>query len=290
MTPLELLEKRGKIGRKQFLKLTGCTQLPPQCAPFLMKGDVLVAPTPGSPVELRLQPLPHDCFAYFLATLYDTLALHWTPVYTGPLIQELWNFDLLQVPAAHTSRSMQQSVYTDQVAYVPPRAHVRGSMCLQIGGRLMESSRVLFRTHATGSLFKQLELNPATEAFTIGQVARNQNQDSTHLIQFTQLDYNGVADAEPIEHLKKSICWFVHTMGLEVTGFKPTTNPFTHPSLECALLIDGRPVQLINGGVFKRTVLTNCGLKGHRVGWGCGLQRLYVILRGLPSLRHLSQI
>lgn len=289
MTPLELLQKRGKIGRKQFLNLVGQLELPSEYRPYLKRGDVLVAPSSGSPEELVLQPIPRDCFAHFLATVHDTLATRWTPVFTGPLEQELWNFDLLQVPQTHSSRSMKQSVYTDQVTYVQPREHVRGSMYLKIDGLLRESTRILFRTHVTGSLFRELETAPLHAAFTIGEVARNENEDSTHLIQFTQLDYNGVAGLEPLEDLKESICWFVKTMGLQVTCFKPTTNPFTHPSLECALLIDGRPVELINGGVFKRSVLTNCHLKGPRVGWGCGLQRLYAMLKGFRNLKTLSQ-
>ncbi|MDO8591115.1 MAG: hypothetical protein Q7R65_04040 [bacterium] len=70
--------------------------------------------------------------------------------------------------------------------------------------------------------------------------------------------------------------------------FNVDTFPYTDPSLEVEVEINGQWIEILGGGMPKKTVLKNFGLTGYN-GWayGFGLERLAIISMELPDIRLL---
>ena len=65
------------------------------------------------------------------------------------------------------------------------------------------------------------------------------------------------------------------------------TFPFTHPSWEYEIEIDGKWYELLGCGIINHHVLENSGLTRDYIGWafGLGLERIAMIMYGIPDIR-----
>jgi phenylalanyl-tRNA synthetase alpha chain len=65
------------------------------------------------------------------------------------------------------------------------------------------------------------------------------------------------------------------------------TFPFTHPSWEYEIEIDGKWYELLGCGIIEHRVLENSGLNKDYIGWafGLGLERIAMIMYGIPDIR-----
>lgn len=63
--------------------------------------------------------------------------------------------------------------------------------------------------------------------------------------------------------------------------------PFTHPSWEYEIEIDGKWYELLGCGIMEHRVLENSGLNRDYIGWafGLGLERIAMIMYGIPDIR-----
>ncbi len=70
--------------------------------------------------------------------------------------------------------------------------------------------------------------------------------------------------------------------------FLDDTFPYTDPSLQVEVKIGDRWIEILGGGMPKKSVLKNFGLEGYN-GWafGFGLERLAIISMELPDIRLL---
>ncbi len=70
--------------------------------------------------------------------------------------------------------------------------------------------------------------------------------------------------------------------------FNPDTFPYTDPSLEVEVEINGQWIEILGGGMPKASVLKEFGIEGYN-GWafGFGLERLSIISMELPDIRLL---
>lgn len=70
--------------------------------------------------------------------------------------------------------------------------------------------------------------------------------------------------------------------------FNPDTFPYTDPSLEVEVEINGQWIEILGGGMPRPTVLKDFGIEGYN-GWafGFGLERLAIISMQLPDIRLL---
>jgi len=64
--------------------------------------------------------------------------------------------------------------------------------------------------------------------------------------------------------------------------------PYTDPSLEVEIQVNGKWVEVLGGGMPRKEVLANMGITGYN-GWayGFGLERLAIISMALPDIRLL---
>jgi phenylalanyl-tRNA synthetase alpha chain len=127
-----------------------------------------------------------------------------------------------------------------------------------------------------------------------GKVYRKDEIDRRHMNIFHQMgglflqpDEKGLM---PIEKLKEVLTEIVESLfGKDVKyRFLPDTFPYTDPSLQIEVDVNGQWVEIMGGGMPKKSVLEKMGLTGYN-GWafGFGLERLAIISMELPDIRLL---
>ena len=184
-------------------------------------------------------------------------------------------FDMFDFAANHPARSESDTYYVDQ-------------------------NNVL-RTHDTVMWYYFLN-DPQVKAkiaaqesfgvFCYGKVYRKDEIDRTHMNVFHQ--FGGLyltPDSKQtltIEDLKNALSKIVKSIfGQQVKfRFNPDTFPYTDPSLEVEIDINGKWLELLGGGMPKKLVLKNFGVEGYN-GWafGFGLERLAIAKMEIPDIR-----
>jgi phenylalanyl-tRNA synthetase alpha chain len=129
-----------------------------------------------------------------------------------------------------------------------------------------------------------------------GKVYRKDEIDNRHMNVFHQFgawflqpDSKGIM---PIEDLKKVLSEIVEELfGKDVEyKFLEDTFPYTDPSLQIEVKVGDRWIEIMGGGMPKKSVLKNMGVEGYN-GWafGFGLERLAIIGMELPDIRLCGQ-
>ncbi|MGA2418174.1 MAG: hypothetical protein ABSF55_02965 [Candidatus Staskawiczbacteria bacterium] len=141
---------------------------------------------------------------------------------------------------------------------------------------------------------ERIERKETFGTFCHGKVYRKDEIDRHHMNVFHQ--FGGlylVPDDKKvlnIEDLKNDLSLIVKSIfGSDVKyRFTVETFPYTDPSLEIEIYINGEWVEIVGAGMPKKSVLANFGVKGYN-GWafGFGLDRLAMIKFGIPDIRIL---
>jgi phenylalanyl-tRNA synthetase alpha chain len=200
----------------------------------------------------------------------------------GPDIDDEWHaFDALNTPADHPARNDQDTFYLPD-------------------GRLLRphTSTVQIRTMET-----QL---PPVRVIAPGAAYRRDEVDATHLAQFNQLEGLYVDTDVSLADLKGTLEFFFRELFGPRTAcrFRPHFFPFTEPSFE----IDVKSTSLKGGEAWLE--VAGCGMVDPAVftavneargdqaydperctgfAFGFGLDRLTMILTGLPDVRMLIE-
>jgi phenylalanyl-tRNA synthetase alpha chain len=199
----------------------------------------------------------------------------------GPDIDDEWHcFDALNTPADHPARNEQDTFFLPD-------------------GRLLrtQTSTVQIRTMETQP--------PPVRIIAPGAVYRRDEVDATHLAQFNQLEGLCVDEDISLADLKGTVEFFFRELLGSQTKvrFRPHFFPFTEPSYE----IDVRSPSIKGGDWLE---IAGCGMvdpavfeavnRARRDGaydtskytgfaFGFGLDRLAIILTGLPDIRLLIE-
>jgi phenylalanyl-tRNA synthetase alpha chain len=93
-----------------------------------------------------------------------------------------------------------------------------------------------------------------------------------------------------IDELKNVLSQIVKSIFGEDVKFRFNidTFPYTDPSLEVEVEINGKWIEILGGGMPRKSVLKEFGLEGYN-GWafGFGLERLAIVSMELPDIRLL---
>ena len=220
----------------------------------------------------------------------------------GQIVQSsFWNFDALFQPQDHPAREMQDTFYLDSQAEIPDFAKVKemhecgGSVgSTGWGGcwRPEVARQEVLRTHTTGVTIKYLadHPQPPIKAFGIDRVYRREAIDTTHTPEFEQLE--GIVMDENVTfcHLLGILKEFYAKMGFEEVRFRPGYFPYTEPSVEPEVFIEGLGwVELGGAGVFRKEVTAPFGIEHPVLAWGLGVSRVAMLKLGLKDLRLLYQ-
>ncbi len=187
------------------------------------------------------------------------------------------SFDMFDFAADHPARSSSDTYYVDE--------------------------KNILRTHDTVFWYYYLNQPEIKEriargeslgALCYGKVYRKDEIDRRHMNIFHQMGgWYLIPDSKGtlvLDDLKNVLSEIVKTVfGNEVEyRFNVDTFPYTDPSLEVEVMVNGEWVEILGGGMPKKSVLKNFGLEGYN-GWafGFGLERLAIISMKLPDIRLL---
>ncbi len=212
-----------------------------------------------------------------------------------------WNFDALFQPQDHPARDMQDTFYLDRyvdiggdVVEKVKQTHENGwkTGSTGWGGRwdLRKAQQLVLRTHTTAITIHYLAKNPEPpqKAFCIDRVYRREAIDATHLPEFDQLEGVVLDENVGFRHLLGLLKEFFEKMGFEDVRFRPGYFPYTEPSVEPEVYVEGLGwVELGGAGVFRKEVTEPLGIKGKVLAWGLGIGRLAMLRLGMKDLRRL---
>ncbi len=244
----------------------------------------------------------------FLRQVRETLLGMGFEEVDGPLVQSsFWTFDALFTPQDHPAREMQDTFYLEGVrSKVGNPSLVRrvksvhedgwnlGSKGWRYRWSLAEAERSVMRTHTTAITIRYLAENSRQSAkvFSLGKVFRNESANSTHLMEFNQIEGIVVEEAASVRLLMGYLSAFLKGLGFEKVTFQPSFFPYTEPSLEPQVYSDklGKWLELGGSGVFRPEVTVPAGVKNPVLAWGFGLERLaMLVLRRGGHARLLCQ-
>jgi phenylalanyl-tRNA synthetase alpha chain len=220
----------------------------------------------------------------------------------GDIVQSsFWNFDALFQPQDHPAREMQDTFYLDTRAKIPDftkvkEMHERGGDVGSTGwgGRWRPevAEQEVLRTHTTAVTIKYLadHPEPPVKAFGIDRVYRREAIDATHTPEFEQLEGVIMDEGVTFRHLLGVLKEFYAKMGFEEVRFRPGYFPYTEPSVEPEVFIEGLGwVELGGAGVFRKEVTAPFGIEHPVLAWGLGVSRVAMLKLGLKDLRELYQ-
>ncbi len=220
----------------------------------------------------------------------------------GEIIQSsYWNFDALFQPQDHPAREMQDTFYLETKAEVPDYSktkemHERGGNVGSTGwGGIWDpevARKEVLRTHTTSLTIKYLadHPKPPVKAFSIDRSYRREAIDPTHTPEFEQLEGIVMDEGVTFRNLLGILEEFYAKMGFEEVRFRPAYFPYTEPSVEPEVYIDGLGwVELGGAGVFRREVTAPFGIDVPVLAWGLGVSRVAMLTLGLKDLRELYQ-
>ncbi len=212
-----------------------------------------------------------------------------------------WNFDALYQPQDHPARDMQDTFYLDHYVELDGGVVERVKETHENGWRtgssgwggqwsLEKAKQLVLRTHTTAITIHHLAENPEPpqKAFCIDRVYRRETIDATHLPEFDQLEGVVLDRDVGFRHLLGLLREFFSKMGFEDVRFRPGYFPYTEPSVEPEVYVEGLGwVELGGAGVFRKEVTEPLGIKGKVLAWGLGIGRLAMLKIGLKDLRRL---
>jgi phenylalanyl-tRNA synthetase alpha chain len=220
----------------------------------------------------------------------------------GEIVQSsFWNFDALFQPQDHPAREMQDTFYLESKAEIPSwhkvkEMHERGGGVGSTGWGGSWSPEVarqeVLRTHTTAMTIKYLADNPTppVKAFAIDRVYRREAIDATHLPEFEQLEGVVMDRGVTFRHLLGVLKEFYSKMGFSQVRFRPSYYPYTEPSVDAEVNVEGLGwIELGGAGIFRREVTAPFGIEHPVLAWGQGVGRLAMLRLGLKDLRLLYQ-
>ena len=199
----------------------------------------------------------------------------------GPDVDDEWHcFDALNTPADHPARNEQDTFYLPD-------------------GRLL-------RTHTSTVQIRTMETQPPpVRVIAPGAAYRRDEVDATHLAQFNQLEGLYVDADVSLADLKGTLEFFFRELFGPGTAvrFRPHFFPFTEPSFEIdvksAAIKGGAWIEVAGCGMVDPAVFEAVGTVRQDdaydpeavtgFAFGFGLDRLAMILTGLPDVRMLVE-
>ena len=225
----------------------------------------------GSPNILEM--VIEDMEELFISMGYD--------VVEGPEVEEdLYNFELLNLPKNHPARDSQDTFY-------------------------LEGDKILLRSHTSPVQARTMLSKKGKEPIRIvcpGKTYRRDDDDATHSHQFMQIEGLLIDKNVTLADLKGTFDVAAkHLFGENCeTRFRPSYYPFTEPSVEtdvscfkcggkgCNVCKNTGWITISGAGVVNPNVLKMCGYDPevwHGFAFGFGLERIAMIKYGINDIR-----
>ncbi|MBC7084777.1 MAG: phenylalanine--tRNA ligase subunit alpha [Methanomethylovorans sp.] len=244
---------------------------------------------------------PYQCLIDQMRQIF--LEMGFTEI-KGDIVQSsFWNFDALFQPQDHPAREMQDTFHLEGTSELPEEYKDRVCAMHEHGGDLTSKGwgskwseeiacKNVLRTHTTAVTIKYLADNPypPIKAFCIDRAYRRETIDPTHTPEFEQLEGVVMDKGMTFANLLGLLAEFYHRMGFKDVRFRPGYFPYTEPSVEPEVFVEGLGwVELGGAGVFRKEVTHPLGIKYPVLAWGLGVSRLAMLKLNLKDLRELYQ-
>ncbi len=286
---LDLREETGTLTREQILSGSWKTA-------NLRRYDVTKLPKKAYPGKIH----PYQRIIGEMREIL--LEMGFTELYGDIVQQSFWNFDALYQPQDHPAREMQDTFYLRETMPLPKGYEKVRDMHLNGGGtsstgwggtwKEEKAEQCVLRTHTTSLSIRYLaeNPNPPIKAFAVGRVYRRETIDTTHLAEFEQLEGIVMDENVSFANLLGILREFYNRMGFESVRFKPSFYPYTEPSLDAEVYVDGIGwIEMGGAGVFREEVTAPIGIKYPVLAWGLGVSRIAMLRLGLKDLRLLHK-
>ncbi|WP_456472306.1 phenylalanine--tRNA ligase subunit alpha [Methanocaldococcus sp.] len=220
----------------------------------------------------------------------------------SPIVEtEFWNFDTLFEPQDHPAREMQDTFFLKY----PNKGEVPKDLLEKVKEVHLRcwrqfdeeiSRRLILRTHTTASSIRYLaslseeEKEKNHKVFCIDRVFRNEAIDYKHLPEFYQCEGILMGDNVNFNNLVGILKEFLSRLGFKKVRFRPAYFPFTEPSLEAEVYLEGKGwLEILGAGIFRPEVLEPLGIEKPVLAWGIGFSRLAMLRYNLKDIRDLHK-
>jgi phenylalanyl-tRNA synthetase alpha chain len=206
-------------------------------------------------------------------------------VVEGPEVElDYYNFEALNTPAWHPSKSLSDTFYVD----------VPGS----------ERDDILLRTHTSPVQVRVMESTPPPlYVIAPGKAYRHDVPDATHSPLFHQVEGLAVDKGISLGDLKGTLELFAMRMFGEERGvrFRPHFFPFTEPSAEvdvscnicegsgCRVCKGTGWLEILGSGMVDPNVFSYVGYDPEEISgfaFGMGVERIALLKYGVPDIRY----
>jgi len=228
------------------------------------------------------------------------LKMGFSEIHGGIVQSSFWNFDALFQPQDHPAREMQDTFYLKEHMPLPDGwervrdMHERGGGTSSTGWGgtwdVKKAEQSVLRTHTTALSIQHLAAHtqPPVKAFCIDRVYRREAIDPTHTPEFEQLEGIVMDEGVGFRHLLGFLKEFYARMGFLDVRFRPGYFPYTEPSVEPEVYVDGLGwVEMGGAGIFREEVTAPFGIEYPVLAWGLGVSRVAMLKLGLKDLRLL---
>jgi phenylalanyl-tRNA synthetase alpha chain len=200
---------------------------------------------------------------------------------TGPEVESEWfNFEALNMPADHPSRSLMDTLYVQGLGAT---ADAQGRTDL------------LLRTHTSPMQARTMLAQPPPVYVVIpGRVYRADVADMTHLPAFHQIEGLAVDEGLSFADLRGTLAELARALLGQGTRIRmrPHHFRFTEPSCEVDAFHDGAWMELLGGGMVHPNVLRHVGYDPDEVqgfAFGIGIERIAMLRHGITDIRLLVE-
>lgn len=207
----------------------------------------------------------------------------------GPDLENVWNnFDALNAPQDHPSRTPEDTFYFDL-----DKRH------------WLDPETLILRTQTSSVQIRaMLAKQPPIRIVCPGRCYRRDTPDATHGMSFHQIEGLYVDENVSLADLKGTLAAFAREMFGERTKirFRPHFFPFTEPSVECdasCIACGGTGCRVCKGsgwleiagaGIVNPAVFKNVGYDTEKISgyaFGLGIERMAMTRYGINDLRLL---
>ncbi len=261
----------------------------------------------SSPVP-PVRPGKYHPYTRFLRLVKRKLVALGFKEVVGPLVEPAFiNCDCLFMPQDHPAREIHDLYYlkdpettslaewgevVDRVAKTHENGWKTGSTGWGYKYSKEEASKLILRSHGTALSVRTLlskDLQIPGKYFAIARCYRPEFLDKTHLTEFNQVEGIVVGEGLNLRNLLGILEMFAKEVaGADKVRFKPDYFPFTEPSVELQAYKEGFGwLEFGGSGIFRPEVTEPLGVKVPVIAWGLGIDRLYMMSRGIQDIRQI---